>query len=219
VIRRLVWLSVLCVALVSVGCQSQDYWREDLHPNDLEIHGSLVRHDDAGNGGYWFEYGIPAMVMSKGNSGATLIEPDGDTLGGYRLDAADERLFYGLSVSDDWDGASDLTLRIAFEVGIDNTGGSDTDVVAFSVDAYCKSVGDTSCHAGTCTGKAVVGAAPQYEMFICELQMPMAGEGAVPGDTVILELSLDTASGDVDNVIVNYVEATYQAIHPQQEVN
>jgi len=217
--KKLCILLPIVILLGLVGCQSQDYWHEDLHLNNLEIHGSLVRYDDTGNGGYWFEYGMPALVLSKGGSGATERPPDGNTLGGYRLDADDEYLYYGLSVSDDWDDVSDLTLRIAFEVNVDNTGGNADDRVVFSVDGYYKSVGDTSSHVCTCPGEVVVGQAERYKMFICELQMPMAAEGVVDGDTIILRLNLDTLEGDIGSVIVNYVEVTYQAIHPQQEVD
>jgi len=195
--------TTLSLILGLVGCQSQDYWHEDLHLNNLEIHGSLTRYDDTGNGGYWFEHGVPALVLSKGGSGAVQVTPDDNTLGGYQLDASTEYLYYGISISDDWDDVSDLTLRVAFEVNVDNTGGNDTDKVVLDVNGYCKSAGDTSTHQGICPGEVVVGASPRYQMFICTIQMPMADEGVVDGDTVILRLNLDTTNSDIDNIIVN----------------
>lgn len=208
---KLLAITIVIVLLlpVLIGCSASDPLTENLYTE-----ASYIRTDSIdGGGGYWHEYAVAAIDLSPGSSGATQIAPNISSLGGYRFDAINEYLFYGSHVEHDWDSASDGLFQIYFEVNADNTGGLVTDTVKFQLEVWHKLNGERTCTVYSLDGTTVVGQADQHDLFDQEI---VVGDLRA-GETISFRLNLNTITGDVTNVIVNYVEFKYRTYLPQME--
>ncbi len=175
---------------------------------------SFIRIDPVtGAGGYWHEYSVGAISLSPGGSGATQIAPNASSLGGYRLDAINELLYFNSHIDHDWDGISDGLFEIFFEVNMDNTGGLPTDTVRFQLEVWHKIEGELVNTVYSLDGVTVVGQSDQHELFEQEIAIGNLRER----DVLAFRLNLNTIIGEVDNVIVNYVEFKYPTFIPQME--
>jgi len=211
----LLTLLLALVLSVSSGCGfPNDPMLDDAYTRNIYLGDhTLERELDDGSGGYWHEYLIPAVNLSSGGSGATLIIPDNSTLGGYQLDRDTEFLFFITHIEDDWDEVSNAIMEIDFEVNVDNTGGNDTDTVKFQVDCYHKIEGEFANTTQSLSGNTVVGKANQYELF----KQTITITNVRLEETVAVKLNLDTTNSEVDDIIVNFVELKYQAKTPALE--
>jgi len=210
-------LTLLLVLTLSVSSSCgfpNDPMLDDAYTRNIYLGDhTLERELDDGSGGYWHEYLIPAVNLSSGGSGATLITPDNSTLGGYQLDKDTEFLFFITHVEDDWDEVSNAIMEIDFEVNVDNTGGNDTDTVKFNIDCYHKIEGEFANTTQSLSGNTVVGKANQYELF----KQTITITNIRLEETVAIKLNLDTANSEVDDVIVNFIELKYQSKTPALE--
>jgi hypothetical protein len=203
---------LLSVLLLAVGCSSSDPLTEPVYS---EAEGSYIRLDSSGNGGYIHEYSLDAINLSPGSSGATLIAPNASSLGGYQLNGIGEYIFFGSHIDDDWDGVGDGEIEIYFEVNDDNSGGLATDTVKFQLEVWHKMIGEQTCIVYSLDGTTIVGAAVQHDLFIQEIAIDNLREEEV----LSFRLNLNTITGDVTDVIVNYIEFKYPTYYPAMEVN
>ena len=163
---------------------------------------------------WWYIKYVDAFTITPGTSGAQLIPPDANTLGGYQLDADTEKLYFNAHIFDNWDGSSDLELVVVFEVNVDNTAGSDTDTVDLKVVSYYKGNGETTNKTQTVEVATTVGKSPQYKQFTAILTIDwVATDNVVEvGDTITFVLNLETDTSEVDSIIVNAATFRYRAI-------
>lgn len=195
----------------SIGSEEYPYYESYVDTT----YGSLEREGPMGSGGYWHEYNIDVSSVSPGGSGATLINPNVSTLGGYRLDAINEWLFFTTHVEDDWDGFTEAEVEISFEVNVDNTAGLDTDAVQFQVECWHKFPGEYGCDVNSHEGNTVIGKSDIHQLFVQDLPVPDIGTDQV----ITFRLNLNTITSDITSVIVNYVEFKYKTKTPANEVN
>lgn len=200
-------LILLTLVMTVSGCSTSDPYPESFYTS-----GSYARVASDGAGGYWHEHDVQGVTISPGMSGATFTTPGANTLGGYQLDAANEYLYFDIAVEDNYDGIADAEIYVYFELGLDNSAGAVTDVVALSLHFWCKQLGDTATTHVEYIIPTVVGAAAQYTMFEGFLEC-----APVPESIVSFRLSLDTVNSDVDNVIINYVKLRYPSYYSALE--
>lgn len=208
-------LALLCILVlllpVLTGCSSNDPLTENLYTE-----ASYIRIDPiTGRGGYWHEYAMGAIELSPGASGATLITPNISSLGGYRLDAINEYLYYNSHVEHDWDGVSNGLFEIFFEVNVDNTAGLVTDTVKFQLEVWHKLEGELVNTVYSLQGNTVVGQSDQHELF----QQEIVVGNLRSVEVLSFRLNLNTIQSDVTTVIVNYVEFKYSTFIPQMEAS
>ena len=163
---------------------------------------------------WWYIKYVDAFTITPGGSGAQLITPDANTLGGYQLDADTEKLYFNAHIFDNWDASSDLELVVVFEVNVDNTAGADTDTVDLKVVSYYKGDGETTNKTQTTEVATTVGKSPQYKQFTATFTIDYdATDNVVEvGDTISFILNLETDTSEVDNIIVNSAIFRYRSI-------
>ena len=166
----------------------------------------------AASGIWWNLSCLDAISASPGGSGATLTIPDANTAGGYRLNAANEYVYFLKHVHNDWDAASDVVIRVVFEVNVDNTGGAGSDTVDIQLIAYMKGEGDTATKTQTLEEATVVGASARYKLFNVDFAIDY-DDGSNPidaGDVVAIRINLETDTSEVDDIIVNHIVFKYK---------
>ncbi len=193
-------IASLALLVLLSGCVSDPF------TENFYTEASFIRVDATDNGGYWHEYNMPAIELSPGLSGATLIATNASTLGGYQLNAVGEYLYFMTHVEDDWDGITDGELEIYFEVNDDNSGGLVTDEVVITIELYHKLEGEQTNTLDTLTLTTVVGQSQQHDLFIVEAVVPdlRSMEG------LAFRINLNTILSEVDDIIINYVEFKYK---------
>ncbi|MCK9599885.1 MAG: hypothetical protein M0R06_12650 [Sphaerochaeta sp.] len=202
----LIPLLLLIILLIS-SCSASDPIKDDLYSE-----ASYIRLAADGGGGYWHEYNEATVNISPGLSEATFIAPNASSLGGWRLDAIGEWLYFGASIEGDYDSTGDIQLQIFFEVNVDNSGGLATDEVDMQVELWCKEPGEGTNTNYTYNVSTVVGQAQQHDLFVATVDCT-----AVPSSIVAFRLELATVSSDIDSIIVNYVKVKYPACTPALE--
>jgi len=218
-VKKLLTTILVLLLLVLSSCSASDPVREDFYTTNIRNSGniytdSLIRYDGGGDGGYWHVYVIDAFSASPGTSGATVIPSNVSSLGGYRLDNIGEYLYFTIYIEDDWDGTTDGSVEIWFEVNVDNSGGLVTDTVEIGVECYHKIVGELGNTVISLEGSTIVGQSVQHELFKQTVLI-----GSIRANEVIsFRLNLNTVFSEVDNIIVNYVEFKYQTPYPALEV-
>ena len=160
-------------------------------------------------------YHLPLAAFDPGASGATWVDPDVNTLGGFQLDAAGEILFAKVDVHADWDAASDLNVELYFEVNIDNTGGLVTDTVDIKAVVYYKGVGELVNKSQVVEVATVVGQSDQYNLFKVELALNYDEVDNViqAGDAITICMNLETDTSEVDNIIIVDAAFYYNTTH------
>jgi len=169
---------------------------------------------------WWYVKYVDAFSITPGTSGATLIPPDANTLGGYQLDNAGEELYFNAHIFDNWDASSDLELVVVFEVNVDHSGGADTDTVDIKVVSYYKGEGETANKTQTVEVATIVGKSPQYKQFTATLTIDYdAVDNVVEvDDTVSFIVNLETDTSEVDDIIVNATTFRYRSIAVNPEI-
>jgi hypothetical protein len=144
--------------------------------------------------------------------GATATEPNGSTLGGYRLNASSEELYFHASVCNNWDAASDLKFVVYWEVNIDNSGGNVGDTVDIRCRTYIKGEGDITPKLQTLEESTVVGQSAQYKQFKTIFTIDY-DDGTNPvdvGDVICFFVNLETDTSEIDDIIINMCRFSYK---------
>mgnify|MGYP003145184100 CR=1 FL=1 len=169
---------------------------------------------------WWRENHYNIFALSPGGSGATVIAPDANTLGGFQLDAPGETLYVTHHIPASWSGDSDVEVHAHFEVNVDNTGGNDADTVDLQLVVRMKGEGETAIKTQTLENAVVVGRAAQYKEFMSVFLVDY-DDGSNPvgsGDLLALALNLETDTSEVDDIIVNHVMCRYKTKEAESEV-
>jgi hypothetical protein len=148
---------------------------------------------------------VPMGSTDPGASGATFVPPDGNTIGGWQLDASTELLYFGADIHSDWDGESDITVDLDFECNVDNTGGGDTDTVDLKLVAYYKGHDEVVTKTQTVEVATVIGKSAQYKAFHVPftIDWDKASNVVQAGDIMHFVLNLETDTSEVDNIIIS----------------
>jgi len=162
-------------------------------------------------------YHLYSESFDPGASGASWTDPDGNTVGGWELTATSQDLQATVDVHADWDAASDLTVEIRFEIAA--AGSAPGDVVVLDLDVYLKGAGDAVTKSQNLSDSVTVDASAQWTMFEASFTIDYnaVGAGVDVGDIVKLVLTLNTASSDVDDVIINDGAFYYNTTHLGRE--
>jgi len=164
--------------------------------------------------GFWHHHLQTALSSASGASGATVVSPNANSVGGWQLNAAGEKVFFAAHVDSDWDGASDPILEVVWEQNAAGTLGTDT------VDLKCvfryKSDQETAIKTQTVEVAKTVGTAAQYTQWTTQfaLDWDLVDNVLQVGDTVSVEINLETDTSEVDDVIINLARFLYQADAP-----
>lgn len=166
--------------------------------------------------GYWHEFHLPGVALGPGSSGATFVPPDGNTVGGWMLDASGEKLYSHVHVENDWDAASDLEVQVTWETNADNSGGSAPDTVDMKLIATFKGDGETAVKSQTIEVAHVIGAVAQYSQHttIFAIDYDSGTDPVQAGDAIGFAFNLETDTSEVDNIVVNFVEFRYRTAQP-----
>lgn len=168
---------------------------------------------------YYCKY-IDAISVSAGGSGASLTVPTANTIGGYKLDAAGEYLYFDARTCSNWDAASDLIVKITFEVNVDNSGGNAGDTVDLSLLSYFKGDGDTSCKSQTIETANTIGTSAQYKQFTSNhtIDYDDPNNTVDTNDVFAFRINLETDTSEVDDIVINFIIFTYQTKQVHVEI-
>lgn len=160
-------------------------------------------------------YHLPMDGFNPGQSGATWTAPSANTVGGWRLDAETEVLYFDTDVHADWDGASDLEVEIYFAVNIDNTGGGAGDTVDLKLVCYYNTTGDVATKTQTQEVATVVGASAQYKVFksVHTINFDETDNVVEAGDIMGFALNLETDTSEVDDIVILHGSFNYNTTH------
>lgn len=162
---------------------------------------------------YRVYYHLPVGSFNPGASGATRVNPDTSTNGGWQLNAVGEVLYMDVDVHSNWDGASDLTVEIYFEKN--TVGGVAGDTVDLKIVAYYKTSGDSVTKSQTVEVATVVNDDSQYTMYKAEftIDYDVVSNVVEAGDLITLALNLETDTSECDDIIVNHGTFYYNTTH------
>jgi len=180
--------------------------------------GGLVTIDNfirSGEANYRRYYHIPIAAFDPGASGATWVNPDANTLGGWRLDNAGELIFSKTDIHADWDGDSDIDIELSFECNVNNVGGLVTDTVDIKLTAFYKGAGEAVNKTQIVEVAVVVGQSAQYKLFHVHIPLAWdyAGNNVQAGDALTLCFNLETDTSEVDNIIITDGSISYKTTH------
>lgn len=189
-----------------------------IQDSDIEItDGGVIR---SVNSIWWTCHKLPASEFSPGASGATWIDPDANTLGGYNLDANNEYLFINFILCSDWDANSDPELMIWFETDVDNSSGAIGDKVVMNAECYVKDIGDVTTTSQSLSEDIVIDQAPQYKLYnftftidYDDLISPLS-----IGSIVTMRINFDVTNSDITDIIFNKAIFRYKTKNVNIEV-
>ena len=172
-------------------------------------YGAYLRQEDAT---YHRYYHIPLGTANPGASGATWVEADGNTTGGWVLTNSGWLLRGSADIHADWDG-EDLFCEIHFALGL--AGSAPADVVTLHLNCYYKGEGDVATKTQEIIVPVTVDASAQFMQFEASFTIvhDEAGNIVDAGDIIAMVLNLDTGTSDVDNIIVTAMEFYYATTH------
>lgn len=168
----------------------------------------------------WFHCHYLDSSKVRVAGGPVEVPPDANTLGGWQVDANTELLYFHARVCEDWDGASDLSVFVDFEVNTDNSGGLVTDTVDLRLVCYYKGLGDVVNKTQTLEEAKVVGQSAQYKLFNTEFTIDYdAVDNVVEAlDRFSFILNLETDTSEVDDIIINHIVGQYRTAKVNREV-
>lgn len=181
----------------------------------------LVDVANQGSTSLWYRaVHVSALSAAPGASGATFTVPSTNTLGGYQLSNASHYLYFGDSVTSMWDGASDLSVRVTFEVNVNNTAGGTGDTVDLQLLCYYKGDGETANKTQTLEVPKTVGQSARYKRFttVFTVDWDKTNNVVEVGDKMNFRLNLQTTPSEVDNIIVNTIMFRYPTAKMNPEV-
>lgn len=164
---------------------------------------------------WWYCKYMDAINLSPGGSGAVQTIPDDNTSGGYQLDAATEYLYFNGGVCNNWDEASDMEVKVRFELNAGSEAAPDS--VFFDLKCWYKGVDEDTTKYQLVTKGQLVGNTPQYTMYTATIPIDydLVHNVVQQGDIFSFRLNLNTTRSDVDNVIVNFGRFRYWSKVPQ----
>lgn len=160
-------------------------------------------------------YHVPLGSANPGGSGATFINADANTTGGWRITAAAQIIRGQVDIHADWDGASDPKFEVHFCTNVDNSLGGAGDTVDLRINVYYKGMGDTATKTQAVEVATVIGAAARYKQFEADFTINRNAPGNIldVGDIISVVLNIETDTSEVDDVIVTAMEFYYQTTH------
>lgn len=208
--RKLTFIIILLLLCANVGAD-QKVWG-DLEVEDETTIGDFIR---SATSIYRRYYHLPLGGFDPGASGATYTIADGDTIGGWQLDNAGEMLHGGVDVHADWDGESDLTMEVYFEI---NAASTENDTVDIKVSFFNKGVGAIATKTQiveVATNVGDGGVKAQYTMFKADfiIDFDKASNEIVVEDKIHIHLNLETDTSEVDDIIINALSYFYNTTH------
>ena len=186
----------------------------------LQVNGTIDGFQSDGTTSlYYHEHNIAALSASPGASGATLTAPSANTLGGYQLDAVGEQLYFYQHVESDWDGATDLTVEVIWEV---NEASSADGTVDLQLIAYYK--GDLESANKTQTSEVpvtITGNKAQFTQHSTTFTIDWDKTSHVVevGDVIGFILNLETDTSECDDIIVNHMISRYSTTKPAPQTD
>ena len=164
-------------------------------------------------------YHMDLTGINPGASGATWTPSDGNTIGGWQLDLVTEVLYFGADVHSDWDGTTDLTVEVEFEI---NTASTLDDTVDLKLICYYKGEGEIVTKTQTvevATNVGSGGVKAQYTSFkvTFTVDYDYASNVVEAGDILNFILNLETDTSEVDDIIITAASLYYATTHPAIE--
>ena len=135
-------------------------------------------------------------------------------------DVNTEKLYLSNHIGADWVGATDIEIKVNFEVNVDNTLGGDADTVDLQLILYYKGISDTANKTQTLEEAVTVGKSAQYKRWAISFTVDWdkADNVCEIGDKFGMILNLETDTSEVDNVIINTINWRYKTKTPCVEV-
>lgn len=156
-------------------------------------------------------YHIPAQKVNPGASGATWVDPDANTIGGWRITADAQTLIFNADVHSDWDGATDAIVEVYFAVGV---AGNPNDTIDLKLTSYYNAVGDSSTKTQNQTVVTTTdGTAYKVYKATFTINWDETSNNLEAGDLYGAILNLVTASSEIDNAIILGANFWYQKTH------
>jgi len=160
-------------------------------------------------------YHLSIGSFDGGASGATFVPPDGNTVGGWQLNANTELLYLAADVHSDWDGVSDITVEVKFDI---RDASAENDTVDLKLVCYYKSSGDSATKTQTvevATNVGDGGIKAQWTQFTVEFTIneDEVDNNIDPGDIVSMILNLETDTSEVDDITINAASFFYNTTH------
>ena len=168
---------------------------------------NYVRHTSANYRRY---YHMPASALDPGASGATWVDADANTVGGWLLNAVGETLEFNADVHADWDG-TDLTVEVYFAVGV---AGSADDTIDLKLICYYNAVGDTATKTQTVEVPTTTDGT-QYKVYkaIFTINWDETDNVVEAGDLISFILNLETDTSEIDSAIILAAHLHYNTTH------
>lgn len=156
-------------------------------------------------------YHLSVGGFDPGASGATWVNPDGNTTGGWRLNAVGETLITGTDIHSDWDGVSNITMEVLFAL---NASGNPNDTVDLKIVVYYCGPGDTSTKTQI-VEVATVTDGTQYKVYkvVFVLDYDAANNVIDAGDHISVILNLETDTSEIDDIIILEGAYYYNTTH------
>lgn len=157
---------------------------------------------------WWHCKYIHGFSVDPGASGATFTAPDGDTLGGYNLDADGEYLYFQAKICSDWDETSDIEIIIYYEVDdADATGDAVVDAAV-----YIKGDGESSTKSQSLSFTRDVSGDSQYTQHNDTLTLDY-DNGSNPVDAedlIMVKMNFDASNSDISDIIFTHAIIRYK---------
>lgn len=163
---------------------------------------------------WWRAEHFDIFSASVGASGATWVAPDANILGGYRLDAAGEYIYISGEMHSDWDGASDIEVKITFELSAaDPNGAGGGDRVDISLLTYYKGETDVANKTQTVEVSTNIDGGAQYQLYVATFTLDWDKESHVieVGDKFALRPNLETDTSTLDDITISHVHIRYKS--------
>jgi len=170
---------------------------------------------DASIEGYWHEYLLTALSDATGASGAIVTAPTANLLGGWQLDNVNENVFYIAHIESNWNEISNPVLEVVWEQNV--AGVNPGDSVDLKVIFRYKGDQEAAIRTQTVQVSKIVNAAAQFTQWTTDFPLDYdigGGNDVVIGDSVSMELNLETAKSEVADIVVNLAKFKYQALTP-----
>lgn len=156
-------------------------------------------------------YHLPMSAVSPGATGATWTEATANNLAGWQLNASTELLNFDSDVHSDWDGSSNFTVEIFFQL---LSAGSAGNTVDLKMNVYYMAVGDSVVKTQSLADVVVVTDGTQYKMYKATFTVPWdAASDIEVGDRISYVLNLETDTSEIDNILVVNGNVAYNTTH------
>jgi hypothetical protein len=172
------------------------------------------------NSVWWREFHVSVASLAPGASGATLVEPDGNTVGGYNLDADGQHLTFSAHMHDDWDGVSDPVFEVEFEN--DMAAGAIGTNAIIKIDTYSKGAGEVAIKTQNLSSTVTVDDDARYTMYETMMNLDYdagGGNDVDPEDVIGCHVWFDRGnSTNLTDIILNHITFRYKVKIPAAEV-